>query len=102
VNKQDDMIARVCGNGPFETAEVARVQALAQLGARVLEILHGTKERNIFQGEHAQALEECAAAGVSPKLSCADAEGVAEILRAFDRLNGTARSLGLLGEKGGA
>ena len=36
----DEVIRAVCGNGPLEIEDVAEVQALAQLGARVLEILH--------------------------------------------------------------
>jgi len=40
--KTDEKIRAVCGNGPFEVQDVAEVQALAQLGARVLEILEST------------------------------------------------------------
>ena len=35
----EDQILAVVGNGLFEPEDVAHVQALAQLGARVLEIL---------------------------------------------------------------
>jgi hypothetical protein len=68
-------IAAVCGNGPFETKDVAEVQSLAQLGAKVLEILRSSSfwlERSQVSSASALASFECAA-----------------------------RSLGLLEEKGG-
>lgn len=55
-----ETIAAVVGNGPFEIEDIVRVQALAELGARVLEILcRGSVPLAQFQvcrgstGEHA-------------------------------------------------
>lgn len=72
---------------------------VAQLGARVVEILRAGKEVHVTGDWLAEALRECAAAGVPAKLNAAEAEGVAERIGAFDAINGAARSLGLLGEE---
>lgn len=82
-------------------ANAERYAKLAQLGARVVEILRSGKEVHVAGDWLSQALRECASAGVPAKLNAAEAEGVAERIEAFDAINGAARSLGLLGEKGG-
>jgi len=77
----------VVGNGPFEVKDVARVQAIAQLGARVLEII---KERAEAPALHARL----GFPGGPATLDDLDAS-------AWACVQDAARSLGLLDENGG-